>query len=81
MIMTTRHLQTRIKEHEQRAGPMKKHLSACKTHLTEDDVDILKATARGEAFLLTLEALFIRELKPRINTKDEWKSRELKIKL
>ena len=30
---TTRHLQTRIKEHEQRAGPMKKHLSACKTHL------------------------------------------------
>ena len=60
---------------------MKKHLPACKTHLMEDDVKILKATARGEAFLLTLEALFIRELKPRINTKDEWKSRELKIKL
>ena len=78
---TTRHLQTRIREHEQRAGPMKKHLSACKTSLTEEDVDILKATARGEAYLLTLEALFIRELKPRINTKDEYRSRELKIKL
>ena len=78
---TTRHLQTRIKEHEQRAGPMKKHLASCNTHLTTEDVDILKATARGEAFLLTLEALFIRELKPRINTKDEYRSRELKIKL
>ena len=60
---------------------MKKHLASCNTHLTTEDVDILKATARGEAFLLTLEALFIRELKPRINTKDEYRSRELKIKL
>ena len=79
--MTDRHLQTRFNEHVQRAGPMKKHIAACNTHLTTEDVDILKATARGEAFLLTLEALFIRELKPRINTKDEWRSRELKIKL
>ena len=60
---------------------MKKHLAACKTNLTEEDVDILKATARGEAYLLTLEALFIRELMPRINTKDEYRNRELKIKL
>ena len=60
---------------------MKKHLAFCNTHLNTEDVDILKATARGEAYLLTLEALFIRELKPRINTKDEYRSRELKIKL
>ena len=60
---------------------MKLHLANCDTTLTEDDVDILQASARGEAFLLTLEALHIRELKPTINTKDEWRSRELKIKL
>ena len=46
----------------------------------EKKLDMI-VSARGEAFLLTLEALFIRELKPRINTKDEYRSRELKIKL
>ena len=78
---TTRHLQARFKEHQQRAGPMKQHLKDCDTTLTEEDIDILHSSARGEAFLLTLEALHIRELKPTINTKDEWRSRELKIKL
>ena len=29
----------------------------------------------------TLEALWIKELAPEINTKDEWKMRELTIKL
>ena len=37
--------------------------------------------SQGEYYLLTLEALHIRELKPQINTKDEYKSRELMIKL
>ena len=78
---TTRHLQARFKEHQQRAGPMKQHLKDCDTTLTEEDIDILHSSARGEAFLLTLEALHIRELKPTINTKDEWRSRELKMKL
>ena len=76
---TTRHLQVRFKEHIQRAGPMKTHLSNCKTTLAEKDIDILQTTSRGEAFLLTLEALHQREIKPAINTKEEYKSRELKI--
>ena len=78
---TTRHLQARFKEHQQRSGPIKQHLTYCVTTLTEEDIDILQASARGEAYLLTLEALHINELKPTINTKDEWRSRELKIKL
>ena len=41
-------------------------------------VDIL-GRARGEK-LLTLEALFISEIKPTLNTKDEFRSRELKLK-
>ena len=50
-------------------------------HPREEDVNIMHQTSRGEAFLLTLEALWIRELKPEINTKDEYRSRELTIKL
>ena len=68
---TTRHLQVRFKEHVQRAGPMKTHLFKCNTNLSHEDIDILQSTARGEAFLLTLEALHIRALKPTIITKDQ----------
>ena len=78
---TGRHMLTRFKEHLQRAGPMKTHLNQCKTDLTEEKVEILQSTARGEGYLLTLEALYIRELKPTINTKDEYRTRELIIKL
>ena len=78
---TTRHLQTRVKEHIKKKGPMKTHLGRCDTTLVDDNVEILQASARGEGFLLTLEALYIKEVKPTINTKEEWKSRELKIKL
>ena len=78
---TSRHMQTRLKEHIQREGPMKQHLSKCGTTIKETNVDILQSTTRGEGFLLTLEALHIRERKPSINTKDEYRSRELIIKL
>ena len=78
---TSRHLQTRFKEHIQRDGPIKTHLSQCGSTLTETDVEIIQSTSRGEGFLLTLEALHIRERQPSINTKDEYRSRELTIKL
>ena len=78
---TDRHMQTRLYEHIHKAGPLKTHLSKCKTTLTGEDVDILHSTSRGENFLLTLEALYIRERKPTLNTKDEYRRRELVIKL
>ena len=62
-------------------GPIKTHLKQCATTITAENVDILQSTCRGESFLLTLEALHIRELKPTINTKDEYRSRELTLKL
>ena len=77
---TTRHLHVRFKEH-QKTGPMKIHLSKCNTTLSDKDIEVLQASSRGETFLLTLEALHQRELKPTINTKEEYKSRELKILL
>ena len=78
---TGRHLQTRLKEHLLRSGPMKTHLRQCATSITEEHIRILHTTTRGENHLLTLEALHIREKKPSINTKDEYRSRELIIKL
>ena len=77
---TCRHLQTRFREHS-RAGPVKLHLTECDTMISEEDVEILQTSSRGEAYLLTLEALHIRDQKPKINTKDEYRSRELTIKL
>ena len=60
---------------------MKTHLNKCATTITEEQVKILHTATRGENHLLTLEALHIREKRPSINTKDEYRSRELIIKL
>ena len=54
---------------------MKKHFNNCNTTLFVEDMDILHQTARGENFRLTLEALYIREPKPTMNTKDEYLKR------
>ena len=78
---TSRHLQSRFREHVNNTGPMKKHAQQCHTSITSDNVKILASTARGENYLLTLEALWIKDLQPAINTKDEYRDRTLKIKL
>ena len=75
---TRRHLQARFKEHL-RGGPVKAHLETCIDGITQDSVDILGSTSKGEVHLLTLEALWIRELKPFLNTQDTMRSRDLKL--
>ena len=75
---TTRHVQTRFREHIGARGLLKKHFDDCSI-LPHDDMVTILGRARGEK-LLTLEALFISEIRPSINTKDEFKSRELKLK-
>ena len=59
---------------------MKTHLANCKARLTEEDIEILGVNNKSEQHLMTLEALFIRDLKPRINTKEEFRSRTLIIR-
>ena len=78
---TCRHLQTRFTEHIKESGPVKKHLAQCNTNATSENVIILHQTARGVVHLQTLEALYIREFNPSINTKDEYRRRELTIKV
>ena len=76
---TKRQLQRRFTEHLQK-GPVKMHMKECNIDLNHCDVDILGSTTRGEKQLLTLEALFQKDISPSINTKDEYKSRTLTIK-
>ena len=78
---TGRHLITRFGEHKNRKGPVKTHFAQCQVTVDMNNVEILASTQKGERYLLTLEALFIRDIKPVLNTKDEYRSRTLRIKL
>ena len=53
----------------------------CERDIDNDCVKILDSTTKSDNYLLTLEALWIRDIKPTINTKDEFRSRELIIKI
>ena len=56
-------------------------MEGCAGNITYNDVEILGATSKGEMHLLTLEALWIRELKPILNAQDTMKSRDLKLSI
>ena len=81
---TDRHVSTRFKEHIQPSKPIGKHIRLCGVQLNFADkeaVSILQATNRSIPFLEALEALWQRDLKPQLNTRDEYRKRELTIKL
>ena len=60
-------------------GPMKSHFESCNV-ISDDNMVCVLGKANSLAKLLTLEALFIKEIKPVLNTKDEFRSRELTLK-
>ena len=78
---STRCLNVRFGEHKKPSQVMGKHLRKCNAidEISLEHVDILASTTRSEQFLFTLEALWQKEERPRLNTKDEYKSRELTI--
>ena len=78
---TTQHLLTRFKEHEQSGTPVESHFEACNSSLTMDDVKIIAISSKCTFKLMTLEAVFIKDNKPSINTKDEFRSCALIIKI
>ena len=57
--------------------PVRIHFEPCaKRKAEKTDMRILHRTHRSVEFLETLEALYIREIGPTLNTKDEYRSRE-----
>ena len=55
-------------------------MKECKIGVEELDVDVLRCVMKGGFQLSIMEALFIRELKPALNTRDEYRD-ELTIKI
>ena len=80
---TARHIKTRFGEHAtKKKQPVLIHFQVCnvgKPQLAQ--LNILAATTKNIALLETLEALFIEEIKPAVNTKDEFRGRALTIKV
>ena len=78
---TVRHLSRRFSEHLGSNGTLKKHLETCveNTIISVDNVKVL-TKCYSDQKLLTLEALFIKQINPKLNTKDEFKSRVLTLK-
>ena len=76
---TTRHLMRRFKEHTGNMGPVKSHLEYCGVTPNENIISVIGKISNLSK-LLTLEALFIKEINPSLNTKDEYRSRTLTLK-
>ena len=80
---TVRHLATRVDEHRKGDSPVGQHLLERNKEVggtAEQKSQIIDQTANTHK-LLTLEALHIWRERPKINTRDEFRRRELTLKL
>ena len=76
---TSRHVTTRISEHQKKDSPVGQHLVECCGTTHNVKWEILDA-CRGVEKLMTIEAISIKKLKPQLNTRDEYRGRELTLK-
>ena len=80
---TVRHIQSRVREHLGSRGTMKVHLEkcgVCPSTFSENSIKILHKS-HSLSKLLALEALYINKIKPKLNVKDEFRSRTLTLKV
>ena len=77
---TTRHLTTRIQEHARPASHVGSHLRNCSQTMQDADVNIIDRT-NSNTKLLILEALHISRRAPSINQKEEYRTRELTLRV
>jgi len=79
---TVRHLNARASEHKYKKEAIRKHVDQCQGGSVEiDSFEIVHKTNKSRYFLWTLEALYIRELKPNLNIRDEMNDKKLRIKI
>ena len=79
---TVRHLTTRVEEHKKADSPVGLHLQQCQ--LVGNSADLnweIIDRSNNQTKLLTLEVIHIRKDKPGLNTRDEFRSRELTLKI
>ena len=80
---TTRHLGVRIDEHakKSKSKAIWRHHQSCNGTFDKRNFNCLYKTNKSKIFLEIVEALFIRYKKPKINDKDEFRARQLRLKL
>ena len=76
---TCRHITTRVAEHAMVDSPMGVHANECNGDKTAFQWKILDQCS-NQSKLVTPEALYLRTLKPAINTRDEHRTQELTLK-
>ena len=77
---TIRHLSTRLNEHRRPTSPVGEHLQYCHGASEIMNYRILSKCTNSSK-LLTMEALHIAQKKPGLNTREEYRHRELTIRL
>ena len=80
-ICCPRHLLFRMKEQKRIWSPVGNHFKSCGCEVTMDSIKVLTTTFKSVYHLMTLEELFIDGIKPKLNTKDEFRSQTLTIKI
>ena len=76
---TSRHVTTRITEHQKKDSQVGQHLVECRGAWNDVEWKILDACRTVEK-LMIIEAIYISKLKPALNTRDEYRGRELTLK-
>ena len=76
---TSRHVTTRITEHQKKDSQVGHHLVECRGATNDIEWKILDACRTVEK-LMIIEAIYISKLKPALNTRDECWGRELTLK-
>ena len=81
-IILLLHLTTRIEEHKKADSPVGLHLQQYQLEGNSADLswEIIDRS-NNQTKLLTLEVIDIRKEKPVLNTRDEFRSRELTLKI
>ena len=73
---TRRHVTTKVSEHPKKDCPVGQHLVECFDTTHNVKWEILDA-CRGVEKVMTIKTIYIKQLKPQLNTRDEYRGREL----
>ena len=72
----------RFKEHDKNGSTeVLDHLKECGTNLDDGSFKILYTSNRGAEYLMTAEAILIKDNKPGLNKRNEFQTRQLRLKL
>ena len=77
---TARHVITRLGEHRRKSSPLGRHFGECAVKTVEVTATVLDRYTNVNK-LLTMEALYIARTRPILNRREEYRSRDLRLKL